>query len=96
MKVVLEMFFLYFSNTNIYFDIKEFTWKTYTIVKTISISKRVELIDKYDYIQAVLEENSETFVVHVATLEVLKSAELAIYPSWLGQILTKVAQLAAQ
>lgn len=94
-KVVLEMLFLYLSNTNVYFDKKELTWRTYTVAETIPTSRRVELIDKYYFIKAALDENSETFVVHVVALEASESARMAIHLSRLGQVSNKAVQLAA-
>lgn len=45
-------------------------WKTYTAVEAMPTAKQVELIDKHNFVKVVLDENSETFVMHVATLEV--------------------------
>ena len=53
--------------------------RTYSTAEALSTTRRVELLDKHKFAKAALDENSETFVVHVAALEAL---ELAIYPSW--------------
>lgn len=71
MKVVLEMFFLSFSNVNIYFDTKKLIWKTYITTKAMPIARQVEQINKHNFVKVALDENSETFVVFVITLEVL-------------------------
>ena len=73
------MLFFSLSNTNIYFDKKKLTWRTYTIAETMSTFKKVELIDKYNFIKVALDENSEIFVIHVAALKVVKLAEIAIH-----------------
>ena len=68
-EVVLGMLFLTFSNTNIQFAEKELTWRSYTAVEALSTTKRVKFINKKEFAKAVLDEESETFVVHVAALE---------------------------
>ena len=78
MKVVLEIPFQTFSNTNIQFDTESFTWRFYSVAKALPTTRRKELMDKHDFAKAVLDENSETFVVHVADLEAL---EPAVHPS---------------
>ena len=78
MEVVLEKPFLAFSNADIQFDIKSFTWRSYNIAKVLPTAKRVELIDKHEFAKAALGENSETFVVHVAAL---KALEQEVHPS---------------
>ena len=78
-EVVLGLFFLALSNTDIQFDTESFTQRSYNTAEALSTSRRGELIDEYKFAKAALEENSETFVVHGADLEVL---ELAIHPSW--------------
>lgn len=42
----------------------------------------MELIDKREFVKAVVDDNSETFVVYVAILK----AEVSIYPLRLDQI----------
>ena len=68
-EVVLEMLFLIFSNADIQFAEKELTWRSYTAAKALPTLKRVELINKKEFAKAVLDEESETFVVYVAALE---------------------------
>ena len=68
-EVVLGMLFLTFSNADMSFSERELTWNSYTIDETLSTSKRVELIDKNKFAKAVLDTESETFVVYVAALE---------------------------
>ena len=74
MEVILGMTFLALSNAEIQFDTKSFTWRSYSIAKDLPTTRRVELIDKHKFAKAALDENSETFVVHVAALEALEPA----------------------
>ncbi len=69
MKVVLEMPFLAFSNADIQFGAEKLTWRSYTTAEALPTARWVELIGKYKFAKAALDENSETFVVHVAALE---------------------------
>ncbi len=69
MEVVLGMPFLSFSNADFQFGAWELTWRAYTVAKVLSTSRRVELIKKHEFAKAALGKNSETFVVHVTTLE---------------------------
>ena len=84
-EVVLEMPFLTLSNADIQFPEKELTWRSYTTAKALPTTKWVELIDKKEFVKVALDENSETFVVHVAILEALLS-EMTIHPSREAQI----------
>ena len=45
-EVVLDMPFLTFSNADVQFVEKKFTWKSYNIAKALTTTKRLELIDK--------------------------------------------------
>ena len=60
--------FFYLSNANVQFIEKKLTWRTYIIAKALRTTKRVELIDKKEFAKAALDGNFETFVVHVASL----------------------------
>ena len=73
-KVVLGMPFLALSNADVQFIEKELTWRAYTTAKALLTTKRVELIDKKEFAKVALDENFETFVVYVASLD------LRIYP----------------
>ena len=68
-EVVLGMLFLTFSNADIKFAEKKLIWRTYTTVKALPTTKRVESINKKEFAKAVLDEESETFVIHIAALE---------------------------
>ena len=67
MKVVLGMPFLAFSKVEVDFAETEFIWKTYTIVKTLPITKRVQIIDLKEFAKAALDSKQDAFVVHIAT-----------------------------
>ena len=77
MEVVLEIPFVAFSNVDIQFDDKSFTWRSYSTAKALSTTRKVELIDKHDFIKAALDKNYQTFVVHVATLGVPGGTKIA-------------------
>lgn len=88
------MLFLAYNNTNFQFGAKKLTWRSYTIEKTLSTTSRIELVNKHKFTKVVLDENSETFIVYVAALEVLELVEIVIHSSQLAQVLSE-AQLAA-
>ena len=79
MEIVLGMLFLIFNNANIQFAEKKLTWRSYTVAEALPTTERVELIDKKEFAKAALDEESKTFVVHVAALKVaLRLAEMMI------------------
>ena len=67
-EVILKIPFFIFSNVNIQFAWRELIWKSYTMDKALSTTKRVELINKKEFAKAVLDKNSETFVVYMVFL----------------------------
>ena len=66
-ELALGMFFLTLSNTSVQFVEKEFTWRSYTTTEALPTTKRVELIDKKEFAKTALDGNSKTFVVLVAS-----------------------------
>ena len=76
-EVVLGMPFLTLSNADVQFVEKELTWRSYTTAEALPTIKRVELINKKEFAKAALDENSETFVVHVTSL---CSTTLSVHP----------------
>ena len=74
--------FLTLSNADVQFVEKELTWRSYTTAEALPTTKRVELIDKKEFAKAALDENSETFVVHVASLNLTPK----IHPDKAAQI----------
>lgn len=51
----------------------------YISAKLLPITKQVELIDKYEFVRAALNETSKIFGIHILAL---KALEPAIHPSW--------------
>ena len=68
MKVVLEMLFLTFFNTDIWFAEKKLKWRGYLTPKALPINQRVKLIDKREFAAVVIDENAEIFMVYVVGL----------------------------
>ncbi len=93
MEVVLEMPFLVLSNADFWFGVEELTWRSYTIVEALPTTSRVKLIDKKEFAKAALDGNYETFVMHVAALEV--PTIMPIHPSRASQLQDDPAQIAA-
>ena len=75
-EVVLGMPFLTLSNADVQFVEKELTWRSYTTAKALPTTKRVELINKKEFAKAALDEKSETFVAHVASLNLAPGIHL--------------------
>ena len=89
LEVALEMPFLTLSNAEIQFAKKELTWRSYTAAEALPTTKRIELINKKEFAKAVLDEESETFMVHVTALKA-PLAGMAIHPSREAQISTLI------
>lgn len=88
MKVVLGMLFLSLCNADLWFDVKELIWRSYTAAEALPTTSRVEFIDQREFAKAALDENLETFFIHVAALETTKVANMAIYLLQAAQIAT--------
>ncbi len=71
MEVVLELLFLALNNADFQFNTKKLTWRSSTNVEALPTTSWVKLINKREFTKAALDENSKTFVVHVANLEVI-------------------------
>ncbi len=65
--------FLVFSNANVQFGTEELTWRIHTAAEALLTTSQVELIDKRKFAKVVVDENSETFVIYVSTLDVAES-----------------------
>ncbi len=86
MEVVQGMPFLSLSNADVEFaEQGKLTWRSYTAAEALPTTSRVKLIDKREFAKAVLDENSETFVVHVAALEL--PTAMPIHPFRAPQVL---------
>ena len=83
MEVVLGMPFLTLSTAEIRFAERELVWRTYTAAGALSTTRRVEIIDK-ELAAAALNEDDETFVVHVAVI--MRSTKMTVHPSCEAQI----------
>ena len=61
--------FFTLSNTNIQFAWEKLTWRSYITAKALSTIKQIKIIDKKEFIKAVLDENVEAFVMHVTSFK---------------------------
>ena len=79
--------FLTLSNADVQFVEKELTWRSYTTAEALPSTKRVELIEKKEFAKAALDENSETFVIYVASLSLVpgihpdRETQIALLPT---------------
>ncbi len=85
--------FLALSNTDFQFGIEKLNWRSYTATEVLSITSRVELIDKREFANVALDGNSEILVVHIAALEILTA--MSIPSSRAYQLQDNPAQIAA-
>lgn len=76
--MVLEIFFLSFSNTDFQFNVRELIWRSYIVVEALPTTNQVKLIDKREFVKVTLDENSETFVIHISILEDGEASNLSI------------------
>lgn len=85
MKIILGMSFLLLSNANIEFakKLEKFIWKTYTTIKTLSFTSQIKLINKKKFTKVVLYKNSETYIIYMIALNILKAT---IYLSCAAQM----------
>lgn len=67
-KIDLEILFLTFSDTNIWFAEKKLTWKSYKTTKALLITRKVELINKKEFAIAAIYKNSKIFVIYIASI----------------------------
>ena len=78
---------------------RKLRWKTYTTKKAFPTTRRVKLVGKKEFAAAALDPESETFVVHVASLSSDASPsfaplELNVHPSRKPQISGLIAKKA--
>ena len=88
-KVVFEMHFLILSGVNIDFLGREFQWRTYTTEEALPTTRHIELVSKKKFAFAALDPESETFVIHVASLSyvmLLSFSPFDVHPSHRSQI----------
>lgn len=60
------MHFLSLSIADIKFSIEEFTWRKNTVVKAISMIKRLELINQFEFVKDIPKKNFKTYLVYIA------------------------------
>ncbi len=83
-EVILGMLFLFLGNADVKFtELKKLTQKSYTTAEVLPTTSWVELIDKREFAKATLDDNSETFVIHVSILEattihLFQAAQIAV------------------
>ena len=80
LEMVLEMSFLILSRANIQFGERKFVWRTYMAAEALPITKKVEIIDKKEFMAAVLNADSEIFIVYIAAWA--EPTTMPIYPSY--------------
>ena len=68
MGVMLKILFLTLSDANVQFREKELEWRSYTTIETLPTIKKVELIDKREFLFVALDENTKRFVIYIANL----------------------------
>ena len=78
------MLFLTLSKVDIRFAWWKLVWRIYTAVEALPMTRRVEIIDKREFAEAVLNAYDETFVVHVAALA--EPTTMPIYSSCQTQV----------
>lgn len=65
-EVVPRILFLFLSNADIKFvKLGKLTRRTYIAVKALPTNSWVEHIDKREFAKAILDANSETFIMHI-------------------------------
>ena len=64
------MLFSTFSNPELRFAKRKLVLRTYSDVKALPITQRVEIIDKKEFATATLNKDDETFVVHMIALTI--------------------------
>lgn len=72
--MILRIFFLFLSNVDVEFveKLRKFIRRFYTVIETLFIINKIEVINKKTFAKGVFDQNSETFVIHVSLLEVLR------------------------
>ena len=87
------MLLLIFNHVDIYFADKKLFEKSYTTEKTLSISYKVEFINKKKLAQVILDEKIKAFILHVALLTLIIIIFLACKTKILLRIIEKVIDI---
>ena len=77
MEVILGMPFLTLSNVNKLLTERKLVWRTYRATKTLLTTQRVEIINKKIFAVMALNEEDETFMVHMAAFIVGSNVPLS-------------------
>ena len=83
-EVVIEMSFLTLSNADVDFLGQELRWRTYTPKKALPTIRHIELVGRKEFATATLDLESETFVIHIVSLNSVASPSsslLDVHPS---------------
>lgn len=87
MKVILEVFFLFFRNIYVKFtELKTLIQKSYTAIKVLPTTSQIKLIDNREFSKQVVDKNPKTFIVHIIALKDIKITKISIDPSQAAQI----------
>lgn len=70
-NIILGKLFLTFNNVDIVFINLVFTWRYYTITKTLSIIKRIKLIKKKKFAKMLSDRKLKIFVMYIISLKAL-------------------------
>lgn len=65
--IILGILSLNWSNVKINFLKLKLFWKTYTLIKTISRTKQVKLVDKKAFVVATLDLEKKTYIVPITS-----------------------------
>lgn len=80
--VVLKIPFYIFSNANVSFLDRELIWRIYSIVKALPNTKKVQIINRKEFVKIIWDPNKKNFVVYIATA----TSEMIIYSEYKAQI----------
>lgn len=81
------MIFLFLNNADIEFaELEKLIYRFYTTIEALSTTSPVELIDKIEFANTVLDKDLETFIIYVVILEATKVAEMMICPLPIAQL----------
>ena len=84
LEVVMRMPFLTLSKADIWFTEWQLVWKTYMAAEALPMTTRVEIIDKIEFVAAVLNEENKIFVMYVVAL--VEPTTMPIYTSCQAQV----------
>lgn len=65
MEVVLGMLFLTFISADLRFAKRKLVWRAYNIAKVLSMSQKVDIINKKKFTAMALDKKDETFMMHI-------------------------------